>query len=516
MANKAAVITLSGALAGLANRDRTAPLPMPVLSTITVALSYTHLHFNYGPSAYNPLTGQSERVSSERRRLYQADEDGQLVFQRGFIPKVTQLLEGHGFAVELQHQPTGAEQRRDPEAYTADWDRVFSLFELRTLQDTCLAQLAMHDYGIVDAVPAFGKMYVIWMVAALFKRAKIDIVTKRRDVVQTMVRVGQRYVSSVGQVGGGKKTPARVTVYTADSLHHSDFDADIVLADEVHELATDNYAELLGRYQIARMFGFTGTTDTRMDNAHYRLEGLFGPPIFKLTHAEAEQHKLIVPIVVQWIDVNLSANPIALCKQSVAKKRHGIWRHEARNAVIAAATRELYSRGLQTLVLVDTVEHAVHLKQALPEFDLCYSEAGLDATKRQQYIQEGLLGEDEPQMTAQRRQAMRVAFERRELMGVIATGVWAVGVSFDGLELLVRANGGASKTENVQLPGRVGRTDDATGKEYGLLLDFYDAWDPGYRKRAQTRRTEYAKLGWEQRLANGATFEPRGGGRGQL
>ena len=145
----------------------------------------------------------------------------------------------------------------------------------------------MHECGVVDAVPAFGKMWVIWMICCLFRQAKIDIVTKRKDVVQSMRTLGTRFVPAIGQVGGGKKTQERVTVYTADSLHRSDYDADIVLADEVHELMTDRYAELLGRYHSARMFGFTASKETRADNAHHRMEAIFGPTIFKLAYQRA-------------------------------------------------------------------------------------------------------------------------------------------------------------------------------------------------------------------------------------
>jgi superfamily II DNA or RNA helicase len=368
----------------------------------------------------------------------------------------------------------------------------------------------MHDGGIIDAVPAFGKMWIIAMICKLYPNARIDIVTKRKDVVQSTLRLLTRWCPNVGMIGAGSRRPGRVTVFTADSLHHSDYKANIVLADEVHELMTDRYASMLGRYWYARMYGFTATKETRFDNLHMRMEALFGPTIFHMPYAVAERHQLVVPIIVQWLDVCPSFDPIANYSDPVAKKRHGYWRHGYRNQIIAEAARGMVDSGKQTLILVETLEHALHLRRLLPDFVCCYSEQCIpqDTDKRQQLVKAGLLGAEE-MMTSARREQLRQSFEQRECLGAIATGVWSVGVSFDSLQVLIRADGGASETANLQWPGRVCRTDAASGKDVGIVVDLCDQFNSGCQRKADGRRRAYAKFGWTQYMPDGSIYGRR-------
>jgi hypothetical protein len=165
------------------------------------------------------------------------------------------------------------------------------------------------------------------------------------------------------------------------------------------------------------------------------------------------------------------------------------------------------------LILVDTVDHALRLRKFLPEFFLCYNEQSLrDPNKRRFYARLGLMEMDEPIVSASMREELRQKFKNRELMGVIATSVWARGVSFDSLEILIRADGGASDTRNIQLPGRVGRIDPVTKKAVGLLIDCYDAFDDNTRDRSDGRRRSYGKRGWTQYMENGKVWEPRSRG----
>ena len=87
---------------------------------------------------------------------------------------------------------------------------------------------------------------------------------------------------------------------------------------------------------------------------------------------------------------------------------------------------------------------------------------------------------------------------RREIMGAIATGVWSVGVSFNDLEVLIRAEGSGSRTAATQVPGRVCRISSQIKKPYGLVIDFADNFEPVLAKRSAERFREYAKHQWLQ------------------
>ena len=496
--SKSATIRRVGNLIDV-SADGESPLDSRVLTALQHQLMYTHLHRVYGYQ-HGQRSGD---VIAEHRKLYQIDSAGRLVCFAGWLPRIRRVLKSYGYEdiVEVW--------LRDPPEWdaTEDWEYVNRVFEFRPRQRECLEAITKHERGVIDAVPAFGKMWIIWMVCMLYPKAKIHIVSKRRDVIASIRNLGYRFTTDIGQVGGGKNRPGRVTLFTADSLHKSQGDADILLCDEVHELMTDRYYRLLSRYHHARMFGFTATKETRGDQAHERMEGLFGETIFRITDTEAVNLGLVVPKVVQWLDVTEGPAELSQVKDTVRRKRIGIWRNEYRNRVIAAVASEFLSLGMQTLILVDTMEHLLFLRKLLPEFECCYSEGALiESARVEKFERLGLL-DDLPPMTPQRREELRQRFERREFLGAIATGVWSTGVSFDALEVLIRATGGSAKTASIQVPGRVGRVSTDTQKPYGILVDFMDKFDEGFRRQSLARMRVYKGEKWIQYDARGKRIQ---------
>jgi len=485
--------------------DGQQPLTGNIVRQLATPLTYTHLRDVEYDNRYDEVSGFHSRQQAETRRLYSISNTGGFCCLKGWRSRLTAILQENGYAVQyIDHNPA-----KPADTYQADWLRVFDMFEMRPLQDTCLGQIDMHDGGVIEAPPAFGKSYMFGMLGVLYPRAKIDIVTKSKTVVATIRRHMTAWLPDIGQVGGGKRHNSRITVYTAASLKHSQFDADIVLADEVHQLMTDNYAEWLGRYWDARMFGFTASKETRFDNAYHRMEGLFGPTVFHLPYDKAAQLGVVVPIVVQWLHVTPGGrNPCRLLHTRTARKRHGIWRHDYRNQVIASAARRFVDAGQQTLILVETLEHGLFLRRHLPNFQLCYAEQGLSPDRRRIFVDAGLLGAEE-QMTAARRDQLRRGFEAREYLGAIATPIWSTGVSFDALQVLIRAEGSASETANIQAPGRVCRIDNPTGKQCGIVVDCLDEFDKRFNTRAIGRRRAYNKQGWTQYNPDGTLWTSR-------
>ena len=648
-------------------------LPGSVIEKLTSHMSYMRRIVQFGPESIDYRSGAAVVPEMIRENLYMFDDMNRLVCQKGYLPRICSILREQGY------EPLVLEDAGRPasNAVEPQWDRVFENFTLRPRQDSCLVAIATNEGGIIDAVTAFGKTYAMAMVCKMYPKATIDIVVKSKSIVNTIRRLLTRWIANVGQVGGGSKTTGRVTIYTADSLHHSDYSADILMADECvtgdamvavpsgsiplkdvvvghevmcydgtitarrvarvwargpkpllrlttssgrtirctdkhpimtgsgwvaagnlqigqeivcfqedahttngsvetsapfmrrldvrggsycnyteiagmrcenlstrtsqpvwrtsvehlttierlqqeedvydievvgchnffangilvhncHQLMTDRYVQLLSRYWYAKCFGFTASKETRMDNAHHRMEAIFGPTIFKIDYQEAERLGLVVPIVVNWLKVEMSSNPISGAVRHDTVKRHGIWRNATRNELIAEAALFYHRQGMQTLILVETVEHALHLKRLLPDFEVCYSEGGIGAAKRNTFISLGILQPDTQIMTASLREELRIRFEQRDLLGCIATGVWSTGVSFNSLEVLIRAEGGGSETANIQLPGRVCRINDSIGKQCGLLVDCCDVFDRRLYGRSRRRFASYKQNGWTQ------------------
>jgi superfamily II DNA or RNA helicase len=303
-----------------------------------------------------------------------------------------------------------------------------------------------------------------------------------------------KWLPNIGLVGDGSRNFGRITVYTLASLHHCPFDADFMLVDEAHEVLSDKYSKYLVSSLYTRNFAFTASPTGRSDGSDIRMESVFGPKIFHITYDEAVKLGLVVPIRVEWSDVRLMTNP---CKnmEGARKKRYGLWQNDERNKIIAQKART-FGPDEQVQILVETIEHAVFLRQHLPEYTLIY--ANMKPEDRIAYIKHGLLPAGEPLMTSERMEENRKAFEAGELKKVITTNVWAVGIDPTQLTALIRADAGASEIMDVQAPGRVSRTHSSGGKNVGIVCDFFDQFDHATSQRAKKRVKHYRDMGWSQ------------------
>jgi len=423
------------------------------------------------------------KVQVSRQENFAILEDGSYCLPHGYLERLLEILGTLKIPYLIEDQPYKILQ--------ANWDALSQKFTFRYRQEELLKileeRIVANRGGLVVAPPAFGKSYVFSALACLYEEAKVDIVTKRRDVVMNIYNTMLRYMPRVGLCTGGKREKGRVTVYTAGSLNYSDFTADILVLDEVDELVTDGFYHKFFSYSTNRIIGCTATPNTRFDGLQERIRGLCGPTIFTANYNEVAQAGSVVPIVVQWF--RPPCPPMRLPELLVERKRLGYWENTARNSYIAKIAREFYNSGLQTLILVETVDHALNLKQFLPEFEVCY--AGVR--------REGNF----PRISPKRRDELRVKFLSRELMGCIATGVWSTGVSFDGLEVLIRADGLASKTASVQFPGRVSRICPDINKAAGIVVDFWDDFNEKTLRSTKARMKSYAANGWIQYSPSG-------------
>lgn len=482
-------IRASGNLIDLSPDGKSA-LPEELKAVIEPNLIYTYVKQVYGQRG-RPT---KPKLIFEKRRLYRYDNNGRLVCGKGLLNKIKSIAENYGAEVLVV---TKDPAHLKPDRYDQDLDLVRETFIFRPRQEECLEVIAKSDCGIIDAVPGFGKGELIAMMALLYPKAKIDVVTVGKDLIEKTVRKLRQYLPSVGQVGIGQNYRGRITVYSADSLHLSEGTADFLIVDEAHLLMAPSYGPALAKYRFSRNFAFTATPTGRMDRADAKMESLFGPVIFKLAYDEAVELGLVVPIRVEWVDA-FCPNPVP-DKTGVSKKRWGIWRNKWRNELIAEKVRKYMND--QVLILVATIEHALYLRKFLPEFQLCYDTMKPDDKKF--YVKHGLMDADEEIMTPQRREEMRLAFEDGKLKHVIATSVWATGVSFDALPVMVWAAGGSSEIKSTQVPGRVSRIHEASGKKLGILIDCCDQFDDGFCRQADVRCRHYKKHGWENTYEDG-------------
>jgi len=449
-------------------------------SLIYKELSYVHKQYdvNYAhmimlrKTCYEEIDVKNEKI---------------IVTPSGFLDRIKELFERNNIKYEYQKQG----DFHDCVAEYTD-ESLLGNITLRGKQIQCLKQILTNRRGIIKAPVGFGKSFLFPVLARLASSAKIDIVVKRKDIAQAIYKDCKSFCIPVGLVTSGKKQKQRVTIYTAGSLGHSDYDANLVLVDECHELATDRYLSYLLRYKKANIFGFSATPFTRFDNEGFVLEGVFGKVIYESTYNDNVSVKSVVPIVIRWIPVSYHQKYSNIKHEAIYKKIF-IWNNINRNRKIAQVADEYLNQGKQVLIITETVEHALRLKALLPRFTLCTG--AVSATKIKRFKAQGLPVDS---LNVAGRSELYDDFKSRRLMGVIATDVWSTGVSFDDLDVLVRADARASGTISTQVPGRVSRIPKLTDKEVGIVVDFADIFDTKLYNRSLSRFRIYKQLGWIQ------------------
>jgi len=281
---------------------------------------------------------------------------------------------------------------------------------------------------------------------------------------------------------------------------------DLFLGDEAHELLAETYVkDIVMTANQAIRFGFTATVEGRSDNADARMEAVFGSTLFKMTYQEAVALKLVVPIEVRWQRIEMNSNPAAGFESDTSRKRHGLWMNAARNKRIASIAQKHYQADEQVLILVDKIEHLLHLAKLLPHFALCYG--NIEESDEDYYQKHKLLPPDYKPLTVGARKQIREDFESGKIVGAIATGVWKLGVSFDAMSALIWGAGGSSPIDVTQGPSRVSRIHEESGKDVGIVYDFTDEFDEPFYKQAVSRRRTYKKHNWAQVEPSGA-FAP--------
>jgi hypothetical protein len=166
----------------------------------------------------------------------------------------------------------------------------------------------------------------------------------------------------------------------------------------------------------------------RLDDKDLRVEAIFGPIIFKVPYKEAEEHGMVVPLEVRWSNVIMDMDPCE-GESDYDRERMGVWQNGYRNDLIAKDAKR-YDDDTQVLITCKTIEHAMFLRQRLPDFQLVYRPGGIKAEDVDWYRKHELMGDDEDVMNDDDFEKATVLFEKGKLKKAICTTVWNVGVDF--------------------------------------------------------------------------------------
>lgn len=477
-------------LSELAPSGQLCPVSEHTLRVLSPALTYSHVEHLFGADRFDEISGEMlPPVVISTKPLYSMF-DGRVRTGIGALPAIHGLLTQAGYSMAYRDL---SPRRLRPGCYQPDWSNFHARVSLRPGQLELMQAIAASEGGLIDSSVGFGKSFNgLVGLAALYPQAKIAFAVRGISTVTSLATEAMAHIGTVGLVTSKKyMPPKRVTLYSLDSLHHCEQDIDFLIVDEVDTAAKDSsFLKVCSAGIHSRNFGLTGTL-TRADNAHHRLVNFFGPVIFRVTVKQSTEAGNIVPLRVRWI--NCRRGPSLSDDLSSAQlKREGIWLNDQRNADIARFVYDNYKNNEQILISVETIAHAVALSCHLPDFTLCY---GSNASEKNSLLANKLgLVDGLPDMSSEARLRLQTAFRSGELRRVIATDVWSTGVSFERLQVLIRADARSSARLATQWPGRAVRLFE--GKQYAELVDVWDSWSPKFVKTSRRKASLYKKNGW--------------------
>lgn len=411
----------------------------------------------------------------------------------GFIEVVLRVLKAEGYVPTVRRLTPPPR----PLAYVPVWENLDGIgFRYRQME--CLEKIVKSPHGLIDAWPGFGKSHLLAVLCRLYPQAKIGVVT--RSVAVLLDRIYPdiaRMVPSVDVITSQKKVrnKGRVILCSSGSMDHLPDDLDFFFLDEVHEAAADGESSKLVRFGHAKMFGFSGSLNSRSDEKDHRITAVFGPTIFKLGSKEAVENGLVVPTEVRMRTVRMARDPVGTTTHPVFKKKRGIWNNDVRNRMIAEDARRYPDA--QVLIPCETIEHVLNLKKFLPEFEIVHAADAFKGKKMadfEAFKRQGLIPDDYRQMTQTRKAWLTKMFTHGKLRKVLVTTVWNRGVSFEGLSVLIRADGGNSTISDTQIPCRANRIKE--GKELAIVHDYRDEFNPGFERKSLDRIRNYKKFSW--------------------
>ena len=453
---------------------------------------------------YMHLTPERERgettIVTEERALYTI-VGKEMVIMRGLMYRMEQELAKHGHSFEVIED---CEPFRD--VFEPDFKAVGDTNWRHRQFDSFLLP-ALHADGLIDAVTAFGKSFLTSKICLAYRKANILVVVPGIGLSGDMFDMLKKALGSkkVGRYGGHPSKDRklrRVVVSTPESIHHIPDDwPDMVIYDEVHTSASDDRARKLMAFNKAKMFGLTGTSDGRGDNAEMRYEAIFGPRRIAISYEEALEHGLVARITYRMLTINQGVKASAY-RMDVDKFRYPIWKNEHRNLALAKAMVEYMKAnpGEQALFSVDKTEHALYVQQAFKMLGvnipvICGS---FDEDRAKSLRKHGALTDESwiISLPSEIKRYRNDFCDKRELYA-IATSIFSTGADFRHLRFLVFGSGSSAKIAQKQWVGRAMRLGDQNPDEArSLVIDTFDTFCRTCRSRSEKRRLVARKEGW--------------------
>jgi superfamily II DNA or RNA helicase len=453
------------------------------------------------------LVGYQRQIFKRFEDLYTESEPNHLVTMPGFAHKCLEYFRNAGIEFKFKDARTPMPEPNLAKAFEG----------LRPYQVNIVGRMLKSGGGIISAATGAGKTCMSSAVIRAYDRKELfsrgtptcvfacpDRDINRKNWEELKHWLPDREIGLI--MSGVPKVPSDdVICCTIDSLEHIDpSTVGILIVDEMHTSASNTRAEKISAFTKAAKWGVSATPTGRFDGADLVSEGLYGPVVATFSYQDGVKAGALVPITVLWLDApepTIGLTTYSNFQKRDAKLRHGMISNEPFSQMIADIMNNTKDE-FQTLCMLQFIEQMSKIHSKCK--NVSYVHAETDESKLAAYSTISAIKPKE-------RKAMYDDFKDGKIRKAIATHVWATGVNFVNLSVVINAGGGGSDIIAKQVPGRASRSIE--GKDHAYIVDFIHPWDredpitrtgkPGpLLVNDYSRRRAYKDLGFEQIKCN--------------
>lgn len=442
----------------------------------------------HNPAFYQ---AQASRMSTHNitRLISCGAEDAQYIgLPRGYREKVMALFESLNIPVVVTN-----------DTISGDELRVDFKGELWPEQEKAVANLLVHNNGILCGTTAFGKTVCALNIIAEKKVSTLIVVNKTSLVSMWQEKI-QAFLDFpdaenekeakklVGQLGGGKKKlTQKIDIALLQSLYHKGEvheclqDYGMIIVDECHHLSAFSFEQILQAAPAKYVYGLTATP-TRKDGLQPIVYMQCGPIRYKdNAKKQAKARPFDHKVRMQFT----AFDPKIRQEMSLQQVYQQIFENEERNRKLVADIIKNYREGRNAIILTERVAHVKRLEELLREEipDVVAVTGGLGRKTEREKLRE-----------------IREAPVNRPLT-IISTGSF-IGEGFDEprLDTLFLAMPISWKGRLHQYAGRLHRLYE--GKTEVRIYDYVDVHVPVLERMYRKRLTGYAGIGYSIELAD--------------
>jgi superfamily II DNA or RNA helicase len=311
--------------------------------------------------------------------------------------------------------------------------------------------LSPNRSGILKCPTRWGKTVALVNVIRAYPNTPTILAAPGVDLMRQLVdelkaALPGRTITGLFTGSKDKNQSQDITVCSLDSLEKINPDhVRLLLIDEPHAIATPSRMLNVAKFKHARIYGFGATVEGRFDGADIITEGLVGPVLYERTFQQAVADGAICPLVVYMLKLEF---PTFECQSRDHAYRYLVYKNKDLCAIVQEIVASKIPEDWQTLIFADQQKQVDLINQ--------FVESGVGAVASR--------------MNTKERREMFAAMKAGTIKRCVSTSIYAQGVTFPDLRVIINTSGGGGSITGTQKPGRLAQI--RPGKKAGYLVDF--------------------------------------------